>query len=312
MSKLMTNYLSLISLSVLIVLSGCSTNTQKICSYRPDQSMFLELKVAAITFKFEKFDVQSNVSKLEALFRQAAGEGAQLALAPEAAIDGFVVNDIIRGDIPAERIYDVAISIEDPVIQHFRDLARELNMALAFGFAELIDKEVFNCAVFIDNNGNICGMYHKMQFAEGYQTSWWFNRLGKSSRAFDTPFGRCGFLVCNDRWNPDLARIPVLDGAQYLLIPSYGYSGKEHDQAVLARARENGVPVVSANVGALLIISKGEIIKNLRQDEGLIVGTIAVPATPSPENRDKLERQFLESRPKEMQKRYKDYLANPW
>ena len=43
---------------------------------------------------------------------------------------------------------------------------------------------------------------HKMQFAEGYDKSWYFNRPGKKIRAFDTPLGRCGMLICNDRWNP--------------------------------------------------------------------------------------------------------------
>ena len=33
--------------------------------------------------------------------------------------------------------------------------------------------------------------------------------------------GRHGFMICNGRRNGDLARIPVLDGARCLLIPSY-------------------------------------------------------------------------------------------
>ena len=32
-------------------------------------------------------------------------------------------------------------------------------------------------------------------------------------------------MVCNDRWNADLARLQVLDGAQLLLIPSYSLPG---------------------------------------------------------------------------------------
>ena len=52
-------------------------------------------------------------------------------------------------------------------------LARELNMCLAFGCAEKIGKNVYNCAVFIDQNGRLCGKYHKMQLAEGSHPSWW-------------------------------------------------------------------------------------------------------------------------------------------
>ena len=49
-----------------------------------------------------------------------------------------------------------------------------------------------------------------------------YNEVGEHGRAFDTPLGRVGFLICNDRWNADLARLPVLDGADLILIPSYG------------------------------------------------------------------------------------------
>ena len=52
----------------------------------------------------------------------------------------------------------------------------------------------------------------------------------------------------------DLARLPVLDGAKLLLIPSYGSAERSNDETVLARARENGVAIVEANVGVLLMV----------------------------------------------------------
>ncbi len=73
-----------------------------------------------------------------------------------------------------------------------------------------------------------------MQLAEGYHPSWWYNRLGQTSRAFDTSLGRCGILICNDRWNPQLARIPALDGAQFLVIPAYGSRSESQDTAGLS------------------------------------------------------------------------------
>ena len=200
---------------------------------------------------------------------------------------------------------EVAVTVRGPVIGRFRDLARELRMCLAFGFAERVGDEVFNCAAFIDGTGRLCGKYHKMQLAEGYHRSWWFNRLGRRSRAINTPFGRCAFMICNDRWNADLARIAVLDGAQFFLIPSYGSRSRGQDLAVLARSRENGVPIVEANVGVTLLISKGEIVKVCRRKNAVTVGTIDVPARPSARNRNAQERTFLAWRGKEMARRLK-------
>lgn len=266
--------------------------------------MFERVDVAAISLVPEKFGLEQNADRLEAMFRRAADGGAQLALAPEGVLEGYVVMDIIEGRVAAAAMRTVAVSTRGAMMDRFRALARELDMCLAFGLAEKDGKDVYNCAIFIDHTGRLCGKYHKMQLAEGYHSSWWFNRLGKQSRSFSTPFGRCGFLICNDRWNPDIARMPVLDGAQYLLIPSYGSRSKEQDKNVLARARENGVPIVEANVGVAMVVSKGEVVALSRKETTIIFSAIEVPAAPSRANRDTHEGRFLNWRRKEMRRRY--------
>ena len=271
--------------------------------------MFTEFKVAAVSFRPKQFDLHGNADRLEQEFRACARKGAALALGPEGVLEGYVVNEIVVGNVPARRMGAVAVAIDDPVIRRFQKLARELGMALAFGFAECVKGDVFNAAVFIDQRGRICGKYHKMQLAEGYHAKWWYNRLGRHSRAFDTPLGRCAFMICNDRWNADLARIAALDGAQFLLIPSFGDRSKAQDAAVLARARENGLPIVEANVGRTMIISKGEVVASARSVNALTTGTIAVPALPSTRNRNAQERSFLAWRAKEMPRRRREYVA---
>ncbi len=266
--------------------------------------MFTSVDVAAISFTPEKFNLEANCDRLEDTFRKAAKGGAQLAVAPEGVLEGYVVTEIITGDAPAAQMNEVAVTMKGPEIGRFRAVARELKMCLALGCAEKIGRNVYNCAVFIDATGRICGKYHKMQLAEGSHATWWYNRLGKNSRAINTPFGRAGFLICNDRWNEDIARIPVLDGARYLMIPSFGSRSKSQDKAVLARARENGVPIVEANVGVTLIISRGEVVALSRKENQILFGTIGIPAAPSIANRDRHERSFLRWRKTEMPIRY--------
>ena len=269
--------------------------------------MFCEVKVAAISFVPQKFDLEGNADRLEKMFRQAADGGAQIAVSPEGALDGYVVNEIIAGQAEAEAMKKVAVAIDSPTIKRFRRLAKELDMCLVFGFAERIKDDVFNCAVFIDDDGEICGTYHKMQLAEGYHSTWWFNRLGRRSRAFDTPLGRCGILICNDRWNPRLAEIPSLDGAQFLVIPSFGSRSAAQDQAVLSRGRENGLPVIEANVGVTLVVNDGEIAAVDRKEQGITYGTITVgpKVKRNRTKRNEVERAFLEWRRTEMVRRYR-------
>lgn len=265
-----------------------------------------KVRVAAISFVPKKFGLPENVQRLETMFRGAAQLGAELAVAPEGILEGYVVNEIIAGQVRPEQMRTVAITIDDPIIGRFRDLARELNLNLVFGFAEKIDGDVFNCAVFIDHTGKICGKYHKMQLAEGYSPTWWFNRLGSSNRAFETPLGRCGILICNDRWNADIAKISKLDGAQFFVIPSYGSRSKEQDEAVLNRARENSVPIVEANVGVSLVVSQQKIVAVDRREEGITISQIEIPPASGadPIARDVLEQQFLKWRNLEMDLRY--------
>jgi len=262
--------------------------------------------VASISFVPVKFDLQANADRLEQSFRKAREGGAQIAVAPEGALDGYVVNEIIAGDAPPEKMNEVAVPIDSSVIKRFQELARELRLCMVFGLAEKIDEDVFNSAVFIDNEGKIRGKYHKMQFAEGYHESWWFNRLGEKSRAFDTPYGRCGIMICNDRWNPTLAKIPVLDGARFLIIPSYGSRSKAQDEAVLSRGKENGVPVIEANVGVTLVVDGGKIAAVDREEEGITFAEITIPppVDARPSQRDRVESEFLERRKESMKQRY--------
>ena len=263
------------------------------------------IRVAAISYEPQKFDLENNADRLEQLFRNAHQGGARIAVAPEGALDGYVVNEIIAGEEPAERMKEVSIDIDGPEIKRFQKLAIELKMCLAFGFAERVGNDVYNCAVFINHAGELCGKYHKMQFAEGYDESWWYNRLGSKCRAFDTPFGRCGILICNDRWNAQLARIAALDGAQFLVIPSFGSTSERQDEAVLSRGIENSIPVIEANVGVTLIVDQNRITAIDRAREGITFAEITIPDS-RPVNtilREEEERQFLKWRTDEMQSR---------
>lgn len=271
--------------------------------------MYESVEVAAISFKPAKWDKAANAERMEALFMQAAEKRPQLIVTTEGALEGYVVMDVIEGRASAEALLAVAEPIDGPYIRRFQKLARSLNTCLAFGFAERIGDEAYNCALFLDQQGEICGRYHKVQLAEGTHPSWYFNRVGTRLRAFDTPLGRAGFVICNDRWNPEIVRTLVLDGARIILIPSYGDKSKRQNQAVLARARENGVPIVEANVGMNLMISKGEICAYQWGNDQITYGVVEIPLAPSTAIARQAEQAYREAQPSEMEQRYQKTAA---
>ena len=272
--------------------------------------MYTSIKATAISVKPKKWDKASNAEKLERFFRHAAEGKPDLILATEGVLEGLVSGDAAERPELRETMLDIAEPIDGPYVNRFRRLAKELGTCLCFGFAERIGREIYNAAVFIDGEGEILGKYHKTQFAEGTDETWFFNRIGKSIRAFDTPLGRVGILICNDRWHPMIARTLVLDGAQMLLIASYGMKTKVQNEAVLARARENGVPIVEANVGMNLIISKGEIVAYKWGNDMITTAVVDVPAPPSTAAARSYEAEYMALQGPEMERRYRENMKS--
>ena len=101
-------------------------------------------------------------------------------------------------------------------------------------------------------------------------------------------------MICNERWEPLIARALVLDGARLLLVPAYGSRRRDQNLAVLARARENGVPVVEANVGVNLIISKGQKVAYQWGTDRITIAEVEVPAPVSRPNARAVEQQYLD------------------
>jgi len=266
--------------------------------------MYNSVKVTAISLKPKKWDKSANADKMEEYFAVAARKKPGMILMTEGVLEGYVVMDVIENPDRKAAMLEIAEPIDGPYIRRFQRLARSLKTCLAFGFAERVGRQVYNTAVFLDQRGKICGTYHKTQLAEGAHPSWTFNRIGKELRAFDTPLGRAGFVICNDRWNPLIVRTLVLDGAQVIFIPSYGSKGRQQNQAVLARARENGVPIVEANVGMNLIVSQGEIAAYKWGNDQITTAMIDIPEPPSTAAARRSERQYLREQGPEMKRRY--------
>lgn len=266
--------------------------------------MFTPVKATAISIKPRRWDKARNADKIERFFREAARDGPDLILTTEGVLEGYVVNDVLEGRRTAQDMLEIAEPIDGPFIIRFRRLAQELRTCLCFGFAERIGRDVYNAAIFIGGEGDILGKYHKTQLAEGADPSWSFNRVGETLRAFDTPLGRVGMLICNDRWNPMIARTLALDGARLILIPSYGSRSRDQNRTVLARARENGLPIVEANVGMNLIVSKGEIVAYKWGNDRITTAVVEVPAPPSSEVARDYETEYMKLQGPEMARRH--------
>jgi N-carbamoylputrescine amidase len=146
-----------------------------------------------------------------------------------------------------------AIGPDDPFVRHFRDLARQLNMAIALTYLERWPGKPRNSVSLIDRRGEVLFTYAKVHTCAFDR----FEDALTSGDAFpvaalDTASGpvNVGAMICYDREFPESARILMLNGAKVILTPNACTLEPNRLGQFRARALENMVGVAMANYAA--------------------------------------------------------------
>ena len=138
-------------------------------------------------------------------------------------------------------------------------------MHLIFSIHEQTGNGLYNTAYVIDDRGEIAGKYRKVQITYSELSAGMIP--GEDIRCIDTKFGRIGIVTCWDAWFPETARELYRQGAKILFHPSAGKPMCMWQ----SRARENGLPIVSAYAGepefCCIISSHGEEIAHITDAE---------------------------------------------
>jgi N-carbamoylputrescine amidase len=198
-------------------------------------------------------DVAANVDTAERLVRKAAGDGAQIVLIPELFEGPYFCID----QLPEH--FDRARPIEGhPTVEHFKALARELEVVLPLSVYERAGQATFNSVVIIDADGSVLGTYRKSHIPDGpgYTEKYYFNPGDTGFRVWDTRYATIGVAICWDQWFPEAARAMALLGAEFLFYPTAigseppdpSWDSSGHWQRVMqGHAGANLMPLVAAN-----------------------------------------------------------------
>lgn len=208
--------------------------------------------VAALQTAFTD-DVDTNVGRVEALVREAAGKGAQIIL-PSELFEGHY---FCRTQ--AEDDFDRARPVADhPTLARMSALASELGVVIPVSFFEQDGPERYNSLAVIDADGRNLGVYRKSHIPDGpgYQEKFFFKPGNTGFGAYRTRFATIGVAVCWDQWFPEAARAMTLAGADVLFYPTaIGSEPEEPDfdsrdpwqRVMIGHAVANQVGVVAAN-----------------------------------------------------------------
>jgi predicted amidohydrolase len=195
-------------------------------------------------------DVAANRAKGEAYCRQAASLGADIALFPEMWSVGYTAcPDDAEG---RARWRGLAERTDGVFVAHFRELARELDMAIALTYLEQWEPAPRNTVSLIDRRGEVVLTYakvHTCDFSVERELTpgdeFFVSTL--ATRAGDV---RVGAMICYDREFPESARVLMLQGAEVILTPNACELERHRIGQFAARAFENMVGVAMANYAA--------------------------------------------------------------
>ncbi|MFF5211551.1 carbon-nitrogen hydrolase family protein [Streptosporangium sp. NPDC000396] len=165
---------------------------------------------------------------LEAMDR-AAGDGAELAIFPEATLTRY-----------GRRITDLAEPLDGPFVTGLAESAKAHGMAVIAGVFEPGDGRVHNTAVAIGPDGGIEAAYRKIHLFDSFGA-----HESELVAPGDTPVVvrlaglRIGLVICYDIRFPELTRALVDQGADLFAVTAAWGAGpmKEEHWATLVRAR---------------------------------------------------------------------------
>ncbi len=180
----------------------------------------------------EFLNPEHNLEVLKKMVKRAAEDGVELLVTCEAYLDGYCAK---LDYVDTEKIKSVAQTDDSPILAEVKALCKEYKMGMIFGYSSLTETGVKNTALLIDDEGCELGRYNKTHLLyhdEKYEK-------GEGFPVFDTKWGKIGILICADRRWPEAARTLKCNGAEMILIPTYGFHGERNQWWMCTRSYEN-------------------------------------------------------------------------
>jgi predicted amidohydrolase len=205
------------------------------------------LKVALLQLPGTSADPDANLHDGEAACREAASRGADIALFPELWQTGYARLPYDEDNEPDWLA--LATTRTEPFVEHFRALARELEMAIVITYAERWDGYPRNTATLFDRHGQHVLTYAKVHTCDFGMEKFLTPGDGFRVATLDARVGsvEVGLMICYDREFPESARTLMLCGAELILVPNACHISQDHIAQLRARAFENMVGIAMAN-----------------------------------------------------------------
>lgn len=210
-----------------------------------------EVKVAATQMACT-WNREETLKKADRLVREAAKQGAKIILLQELFATPYFCQ---KHDFT---YMDLCTTLEEnPAVNHFKEVAKELDVVIPVSFFERAGNTAFNTIAVIDADGTVLGKYRKTHIPDGipYAEKFFFTPGDTGFKVWKTKYVNIGVGICWDQWFPEAARCMALMGAELLLYPTAIGSepvlqkdSRPHWQRCMqGHAAANIMPVIASN-----------------------------------------------------------------
>lgn len=190
--------------------------------------MMTSVKAAVVQAAPVAFDRTATLARVAQLTADAAAQGAQLVVFPEAFVSAYpkgldfgarIGMRSAAGRDDFRRYFDSAVDVPGPAVEALGATAREHGVYLVIGVIER-DGGTLHCSVlFFDDAGNLLGKHRKLMPTAMERLVWGFGD-GSTLPVFDTPFGRMGAVICWENYMPLLRMAMYGKGIQIYCAPT--------------------------------------------------------------------------------------------
>ena len=178
------------------------------------------------------FDRDATVAKLHALTQEAAAQGAQVVVFPEAFVPayprGFSFGMVVgsrtdEGRRLWERYWRNAVDVPGPAVDEIGRAARQARVHLAVGVIErdrVATGGTLYCTIlYFGPDGALLGKHRKLK-PTGSERLIWGEGDGSTLTVLETPLGRLGGLICWENYMPNARMAMYAQGVELYVAPT--------------------------------------------------------------------------------------------
>ncbi|MBV6429435.1 MAG: Nitrilase [Haliscomenobacter sp.] len=176
------------------------------------------IPVAVVQAAPALFDLEGSLDKVAYWAGQAASEGAQLALFPEAFLPayprGLGFGSVVGSRTPKGRedwltYFQNSVRVPGPATERLGQIARENQLFLAIGVTEIGESggTLYCTLLYFDPSGRLLHRHRKLKPTAAERIIWGEGQ-GDDLEVLSTPLGRVGGLICWENYMP-LARMAL-------------------------------------------------------------------------------------------------------